>query len=137
MFKLFVIELKRHRLLASGVAVLHIMALYYLYTMGRSVLVMPGVVLWLLLCIGMSAGFAVFQMALYKRDNDWIYLLHRPLRPQQVFLALLLSGWCVVLVATALPLLVITLVMDGNALFGIEWRHYQMIPYAMFTAMIA
>lgn len=136
MFQLFTTELKRHRLLATGVAVLHIMALYYLYTIGRSMLVMPGAVLWLLVCIGMSAGFGVFQMALYKRDNDWVYLVHRPLRAQQVFLALALAGWCIVLVATALPLLTITLIMDSNALFGVEWRHYQMIPYSMFTALI-
>lgn len=137
MFTLFITELKRHRALTAGAAALHLAMLYYVYTLGRSVLTIPGVVLWLLSCIGVSAGFGVFQMALYKRDNDWVHLLHRPLRPQQIFLALLLAGWCLLLAALVLPLGAITLIMDGNALYGIEWRHYQMVPYASATAMIA
>jgi hypothetical protein len=111
------------------------MALYYLYTLGRSALNQPVMLLWLFACIALSAGFGVFQISLYRRDNDWLYLLHRPLSSQQVFLALILAGCCVALVITLVPLLLIVLVMDANPLFGIESRHYRALPYALLTAL--
>lgn len=137
MFSLFRTELLRHRTLALGVAGFHFAVLYYLYTLGASVLRSMQALIWLLACMGLAAGFGIFQMSRYRRDNDWIHLLHRPLRPGRIFQALALAGALMSVFIAVVPLALIIVVMHGNQMFGIEARFYQTIPYAAAAALTA
>jgi hypothetical protein len=137
MFNLFKIELLRYRTLALGVTLLNLAALYYLYTRGESVLGRLVHTMWMLYCIGLSAGFAILQMSLHRRDNYWIYLLHRPLPAKQIFTALLSAGIGICLLVMIVPLTVMIVVMDVDQLRGIEARHYQAIISASTTVLTA
>lgn len=137
MFNLFKIELLRHYKMATGVALLHFGVLYYLYTLGASILRGSQALIWLLFCAALSAGFGIFQMYLHKRDNDWLYLLHRPLPPKKIFFALVSAGSCISLLAGVLPMVLDVIVMHGNGMFGIEARHYQSMVYAAAVSLTA
>lgn len=137
MFNLFKTELLRHQAHAFGLMLLHFSILYYLYSRGISILQSMQALVWLLICMVLAAGFGIFQMTRYSRDNDWIYLLQRPLPLPRIFLALTLAGVCISLFIAVLPLVLYLALMDANPMFGVEGRHYQSIPYATAAAFAA
>lgn len=137
MFNILKTELLRHRALALGLALFHFAVLYYLYSLGVSIVRSMQALIWLVICMGFAAGFGVFQMTRYSRDNDWIYLLHRPVALPRIFLALTLAGICLSLLIAVLPLALYVMLMDANGMFGVEGRHYQAIAYAVAVAITA
>ncbi len=129
MRNLFKMEFLRHRDLAFGFGLLHLLVLYYLLSLDLSFLLKPVLPMWMLGMIVLTAAFAIYQMSLHRRTNDWLYLLHRPLHTKRIFLALALAGLLLAAIMVLLPAALMLIVMDIDGLYGIEARHYQVLPY--------
>lgn len=66
---------------------------------------------------------AIYQMSQHRKPGAWVYLLHRPVHPARVAVALAGAGACVLFVAIAVP---IALDIAGVALFSariVDARH--------------
>ncbi|MDA8019880.1 MAG: hypothetical protein MPN21_20765 [Thermoanaerobaculia bacterium] len=83
--------------------------------------------------LGLTLGW--LQMRGYRHPALWVFLMHRPLAPHQIFLALVASGTLVLSVVVALPLAAVTFVLDQAGTRWIDLRHYGMTPFAFGTSM--
>jgi hypothetical protein len=137
MNNLFRVEFLRHRNLAAGFALLQFVVLYYLYTLGTTIHTMPAFVMWTLVQAALGGAFGLFQIALHKRSNDWVYLLHRPLSPHRIFAALILAGAAVCLLAVLVSALLILVIMQSNGINGIEAREYLLLPFVGIATLCA
>jgi hypothetical protein len=73
--------------------------------------------------------FGLYQIGSYKKLNQWTYLIHRPLAPAKIFLAL--SGGAATLFGAvfAAPMLVITLYVDFMTSQLVDFRQYLLAPF--------
>jgi hypothetical protein len=126
---LFRTEFLRHSILALGCTGLHFAILAYVSSLGALIHTMPFFTMWTLTLMVFGGGFGLFQMALHKRGNDWLYLLHRPLSLNQIFVPLALAGSAVCLFVALVPPLLMLIVMEGNPLNGVETRQYLLLPF--------
>ncbi|TBR40243.1 MULTISPECIES: hypothetical protein [Dyella] len=67
----------------------------------------------------MGILLAAVQMAMHRRPNAWLYLLHRPVAPAGIAMALSGAAACALFVAIALPVLL--------ALLGVEWMTVRIV----------
>src|SRR5688500_14884179 len=130
MRNLFRMEFQKHLHWISVAAVLHLLILYYMYSTGVSFTSGQGALIWTLAITVFGGGFGVFQMWQHKRSNEWIYLLHRPLAPAKIQLALGLAGNSLLLLAIILPGALMLAWIDVDGMYGIEARHYQILVFA-------
>jgi hypothetical protein len=86
--------------------------------------------------LGASIIFGLLQMALYKRANQWTYLIHRPIRPEKIYFALCAAAVLLILVALGLPWLVTMLSLDIFTHTVVESRHYLHIVFLLLTCIM-
>ena len=84
-----------------------------------------------------SLGFGALQMYLHRRKNDWTYLIHRPLAPHKIYLAL--AGAGIACIALALPLgwLIMVAGLDISTNAVVDFRHYMHAFYSCSAAISA
>jgi hypothetical protein len=83
-----------------------------------------------------SIIFGILQMTLYKRANQWVYLIHRPINPAKICCALCGAGMLLILIALGLPWLIAMLGMDMFTHAVVESRHYLHIVFLLMTCMM-
>lgn len=130
MLNLFKTEMLHFRNWAVGFAVFYFLVLYYLYSVGVAFFEWPVSNMGLLGQVVIGASFGVVQMKLHKRPNEWLYLLHRPLSPRKIFVAITLAGCCLLLAAVTLPALILVVAMDVDGRLLVEFRHYLFPLYS-------
>ena len=91
--------------------------------------------LTMLVMVGGSLAFGIVQIYLHKRDNHWTYLIHRPLAPRNICLALLSAGAAAIAIAVALPPLLMILSIDMFSAEPVDLRQYAYVPF-MFLASV-
>jgi hypothetical protein len=137
MWHLFKAELLRHWKWVAVAAVVHFGLLHYAALLGLSFVAKPLAHVWLLSVMIAAGGFGAMQMLLYRRQNEWVYLLHRPLPHGRMFLALAAAAMCLSLLMIFVPAAAALIQLYVNGQFGVELRHYQMLPYAAAPVVTA
>jgi len=92
--------------------------------------------LTMLVMVGGSLAFGIVQMYLHKRDNHWTYLIHRPLEPRNICLALLGAGAAAITVAVAIPPLVMILSIDMFSAEIVDVRQYAYVPFMLLASFV-
>ena len=136
MWHLMKSELLRFRGLALGFALAHLLLLrvvsmftdLYLPSMAK---LMPGVVLYSL--CGLILG--IYQYGSYRSINRWTYLIHRPLQPWRIFLALSGAGALLLFLVIGMPWVLVTALVDGLAGQWVDLRHYWMGAFLFGTSL--
>ncbi|RAP59549.1 hypothetical protein [Oleiagrimonas sp. MCCC 1A03011] len=106
MFELFKAELQRFRGWAIAYAALHLVVLFLICRLldpGQQTLLFYQAFAAIYLLSGVVLG--VVQMSGYRRGSAWLNLLHRPLAPWRIALALTGAGAVLLAAAIVLPLL--------------------------------
>lgn len=136
MWNLFVAECLRYRNLILIAAIAHLLLLVMLNSQSN-LAQMPFVHLlpMALTIVAIVAG--ALQFANHKRHNHWVQLLHRPLPPVRIFVAIALAGFSMLVVALVLPFALIQILMDFQGTRGIESRHYLFIVVLMLQVLAA
>jgi hypothetical protein len=80
---------------------------------------------------GLLLGF--HQIAAYRREH-WLFLIHRPLAPNRIALALLLAAGLALAIAVLLPLALVT-ALQAFGSTGVDPRHFLLGPYAWGLAV--
>ncbi|MCG8458230.1 MAG: hypothetical protein MI919_18275, partial [Holophagales bacterium] len=83
----------------------------------------------LLVCVVLGLSLGLYQLGSYRPSGQWTYLIHRPLGPKRIFLALAGAGLCLIFFVLVLPVLLMTAYLE---LAGSQWvdsRHYLLGPY--------
>jgi len=131
-------EWRRFRLLSVIVALCHGMALLVMSRVGD----VPqlgygdhGAMLLVYMLLGLT--LALLQAGSYRQTSRWLWLIHRPLPPAQIFAALALSALAVMGVAILAPLLLFLVVTDAFTTHVIDSRHYVALFHALAFAMMA
>jgi hypothetical protein len=137
MSNLFKTELLRHLNWMLILAMAHFFILYYLFSLGTPFTNGQGALIWLMAMLIVAGLFGVLQMKLHKRSNDWVYLLHRPLPPAKIHIALTLAGAALLMVVLLVPALLMLVVMHLDGRFGTELRHYQLPVLGAALALTA
>jgi hypothetical protein len=81
-----------------------------------------------------GALLGLYQMGTYRRPNQWLNLLHRPLHRLRVAAGLCGAGAMVLLVAIALPIALVALYQETFTARVVDLRHW-LIPIA--TLLVA
>jgi len=77
-----------------------------------------------------------YQMATYARPAAWVQLIHRPLSPWRIGLALLAAGAVWIAIAIALPILLIAAWQAGFTARVVDLRHLLLALPAFTCALI-
>jgi hypothetical protein len=127
---LFKGELARFRILAIGVAVVHLAGLGFmarLVDLAQQPKLVYQVFAMIYGAVGVLLG--LYQMGTYRRANHWLNLLHRPLHRLRIAGALCGAGGVLLLVAVALPVLAIAAYQDALTARVVDARHW-LLPVA-------
>lgn len=137
MINLFRGELLRFRLWALVVAVAHVAVLGFLsriVDLAQQPLQVYQVFASVYLVIGALLG--LYQMGSYRRPNQWLNLLHRPLHRLRIAGALGGASSALLFVAAALPIALIALYQDTVTARVVDLRHWLMPLAAWLIAMV-
>lgn len=130
MLNLLKSEWLRFRFWAAGFGLVHVLALGF---MARVVDLaqQPLLVHWVIGGLYALAGFlfGLYQIGSYRKPSQWLNLLHRPLPPTKIAAALFGAAGVALLVAVALPLLVIALYQANLTPRVVDVRHW-LLPWA-------
>ena len=125
-------EWRRFRVWVLGAAMVHLLLLVFASRLV-DVTVQPlifyraaGIVYALL-----GLLFGLYQMGSYRRPDHWLNLLHRPLSPPRIALALTTAAGFGVLVAIGLPLVLLAGWQVGTSPMPVDLRHLLMIVAAV------
>ena len=130
MKNLFKAEVLRFRNWAFVAATAHVLALGFLSRLvdmaqqPLQIYQIYGVVFFVA-----GALLGLYQMGTYRRPNHWINLLHRPLHRWQVATGLFGAGALVLLVAIALPIVIIATYQEAFTPRVVDLRHW-LLPIA-------
>ncbi len=137
MFELFKAEFLRFRLLALTLAGVHLVVLAFM-TRVVDLAQQPLVVHWTIggchLAIGLLAG--LYQMGTYRKPSVWLTLLHRPLPPRRVAIAIMLACIAALAVVVAIPMLLVALWQDTMTARVVDQRHWLLALSAVQIATI-
>lgn len=138
MSDLFKSELLRFRYWATAFALLHLGLLGFFARMVDP-LQQPDMVYQVVAAVYALSGLllGLYQMGTYRRPNTWLNLLHRPLPHWQVAAALLSAAAVLLLIAIAMPLLVM---VAGQATWTarvVDSRHALLPVAALLVALCA
>jgi len=135
MYPLLVSELLRFRAAALAASLVHtalligLAAFTDLFTPSPAKL---GIGLFAYATLGSLLG--IYQLGTYRRLGSWTYLVHRPLAPARIYLALAGAAGLLLLAVVALPLLGVTLVL-GAGQAAVDVRHFLMTPFVLGIAL--
>jgi hypothetical protein len=137
MFELFKAECRRFRWLALGAAALHAGVLLF-FDRVVDAIQQPLMLYQLVAGIYAVAGilFGLYQAGSYRRTNQWIMLLHRPLAPGRILLAVAGAGAAMLAVAAALPVLVLLTSHGAIGARFVDARHWLLPVAALLIALI-
>ncbi len=122
---LFYLEWLRYRKWAILLAVLNFCAVAFVYKMGD--LLHSGIdefVTWLALYATPSFLFGLWQGHSYSKPNQWLLLMHRPVQPRHIGMALSIAGLLVLSLAFILPLLLNLLLATQHVDRVVDSRHW-------------
>ncbi|MBB4840376.1 hypothetical protein HNP52_003468 [Sphingomonas kyeonggiensis] len=136
MFELYKAECRRFRWWALGAGALHAGILLFFDRMVDP-LQQPAMIYELVAAIYAGAGvlLGLFQAGSYARINQWMALLHRPLSPRRVLIAV--AGGSATMLAAAV-LVPILLLLIGHGLIGsrfVDARHWLLGLSGMLIAL--
>ncbi|WP_346836988.1 hypothetical protein [Microbulbifer sp. SAOS-129_SWC] len=132
MWNLIRCECLRFRKWALGLAALHLLLLGYLYINGAlqpsdSDIANSAAILYALL----GLGFGLVQIGGYRRPSQWVFLMHRPLAPARIWLALVAGALTLLSVAIIAPLYLTLLGADLSGAQDLDLRVY-LLPLFLF-----
>jgi hypothetical protein len=137
MFELYKAECRRFARSATGIGVLHLVALLFLDRLFPGLRDDGEVCDLLGAAYGVSGAIlGVYQAASYARMNHWITLLHRPLAPWRIMLAVSGAGATIVCAAILLPLLLFTAGQAVQVGRVVDARHWLLAVAAALIAAI-
>lgn len=82
-----------------------------------------------------GALLGLYQMGSYRKPNQWLNLLHRPLHRLRIAGALTGAGTVVLLVAVALPIALVALYQDTLTARVVDTRHWLLPIAALLIAV--
>jgi hypothetical protein len=134
---LFKSEVMRYRGWALALAGLHLAVAAFMNRLV-DILQQPTLVYQYFAMIYVLVGllFGLYQMGGYRKPNQWLYLLHRPLSPVRVCLALFGASALLLFVVIVLPLLLTVAGADALTARTVDLRHY-LLPIAAFGIAFA
>ena len=130
-------EWRRFRFITAAVTVAHVL---FLATISRALEIQQlsndeqGALLIVYMLLGLT--LALLQVGSYRQTSRWLWLIHRPMPPVQIFGALALSALAILSVAIFAPLIVYLALTDAFTSYVIDSHHYVTVLYALaFTLM--
>ena len=131
-------EWRRFRLITAVVTVVHSLAL----AMMSRVFEIPqlsndehGAMLLVYMLLGLT--LALLQVGSYRQTSRWLWLIHRPLPPVEIFAALALSALAMLTVSIFAPLFAYLLATDLATTQVVDTRHYVTVLHALAFTMMA
>ena len=137
MIDLFKGELLRFRLWAIAAAAVHAGILGFMariVDLAQQPLLVYQVFAMTYAVAGTLLG--LYQMGSYRKPNQWLSLLHRPMHRLQIAGALGGAGAVLLFVAAALPIALIALYQDTVTARVVDLRHWMMPIAAWLIALI-
>lgn len=130
MIDLFKGELLRFRLWATAAAILNLVVLGFLSRMV-DLAQQPLVVYQVFAAVYAVAGalLGMYQMGTYRKPNQWLSLLHRPLHRLRIAGALTGAGALLLLLAVALPIAAVAAYQETMTARVVDLRHW-LLPVA-------
>lgn len=137
MFALWMAELRRFRWLALAAAVLLTGTLLFVDRLADALL-QPLAIYRLAgaVCALLGLALGVYQAASYRRTSQWIALIHRPIAPRRILLALGGAGGCALLLPASLPILLMLAAHQAGTGSVPDARHWLLPAAAWLIAMI-
>lgn len=86
--------------------------------------------------LSVSLFFGILQMALYKRANQWTYLIHRPISPAKIYCGLSGAGILLLVCALGLPWFISMVGLDLFTHTVVESRHYLQVVFLLLTCIV-
>lgn len=137
MIDLFKGELLRFRLWALVAAVINLVALAFLSRMVD--LAQQPLQVYQVFCVVYAVAGALlglYQMGSYRKPNQWLNLLHRPLHRLRIAGALTAAGVVVLLVAVALPIALVAVYQESLTPRVVDMRHW-LLPIAAWLIAVS
>ena len=136
MIDLFKAEMMRFRWWAAGCAALQLVVLGFL-TRVVDLAQQPLLVYRVFAAVYAAAGLllGLYQFGGYRRPNTWLNLLHRPLAPSRIALALLGAGVVLLAAGVLLPLLGIAAWQENMTARVVDMRHLVLIGSAWMVSV--
>ncbi|MFT3807792.1 hypothetical protein [Arenimonas sp.] len=134
---LFKGELLRFRLWAIIAGVINLVVLGFLSRMV-DMAQQPTIVYQVFGAVYAVAGIllGLYQMGSYRKPNQWLNLLHRPMHRLQIAGALSLASVVLLLAVTALPIALICLYQDTMTARVVDLRHW-LLPVAAWLIAVS
>ena len=79
--------------------------------------------------IALSLGFGLLHAILWRSKNNWVFLIHRPIAPQQIYFSLLASGVSAICLTIFTSLMITTIGFDVLSEKVVDARHYLFALY--------
>ena len=79
--------------------------------------------------IGLSLVFGIVHGILWRKKSFWVFLIHRPLAPRNIYLSLFGAGSTVIIGTVFLSLFITLCAYDGLTEKVVDLRHYQFAVY--------
>lgn len=137
MIELFKAECRRFRWLALGVGVFHLGLLLFfdrvMDPLQQSRAIIQAVALAYALVGALLGGF---QFGSYARTNHWIALVHRPLAPYRILIAIAGAGASVLIATILLPLALLLLAHGNIGPRFVDSQNVLLILAALLFALI-
>ena len=127
---LFKAELRRFRLWALGIATVNLAVLGFMSRI-MDLAQQPKLVYQVLALVYVAVGvlLGAYQMGMYRRPNQWLNLLHRPLHRLQVAGGLFGAGGVLLLFAIVLPVVLVAGYQQAFTARVVDLSHW-MLPVA-------
>ncbi len=137
MFDLFKGELLRFRWWALAAGAINLGVLGFLSRMV-DMAQQPLLVYQVFGAVYAVAGtlLGLYQMGTYRRPNQWLNLLHRPLHRLRIAGALAGAGSLLLLLATALPIALVAMYQETMTARVVDLRHW-MLPLAAWLIAVS
>lgn len=138
MFDLLYSEWRRFRGYALVAALIHLLLLVFLQRtvdLLQMAYFEAAAVLGVYLLAGIT--LAVVQVGSYRKPSQWLWLIHRPLAPPRIFLAMSGAALLLLIVVLLLPQLVLVAGMDLLTSQVVDLRHYISTLLALCFALLA
>ncbi len=85
----------------------------------------------------LGLALAIVQVGSYRKPSQWLWLMHRPLPPERIFMALALSALALLAFAVFIPMLLFVVATDAFTTRVVDVRHYVMVLHVLAFTMMA